>query len=450
MATDLDGLIRNADPARDLAIPDPDPAAAHADFARGRRRRRSPIPGLVGTGLAVLVAVAVVVIVVAVGGHRMRSVTSAPGVAPARDVVLVQTADTQGGLPWGLELVKASDGQVCLQVDRVSAGRLGAIGAYGAYHDDGRFHPVRRYDQGRVGEPCTTPDANGNVFYGVLAPRVPASAAGYQQRGTAPEDRRTMEYGLLGPDAVSITHVSASGRLITEPTGPGGSYLVVLPATRQICRAGARPCIVLEPGSGTGVISGVIAMVTYRNGDTCRLPATVRTGMCGFRAPGRVLAPFKPVAPTVPRARVAATVTARVLPASYYCQRRNVREATWIPCDHGTPAGYARMPGLSASAPVHQELVQISFTARLAADNHRSYYEMAYTKPCGGGGGNTTQTSILAGQQVVEQPFVSSRCHGRYTGRITYQPKGGAPGQRNIPSSQDGSTLVGRFSFTLP
>jgi hypothetical protein len=116
--------------------------------------------------------------------------------------------------------------------------------------------------------------------------------------------------------------------------------------------------------------------------------------------------------------------------------------------------GYARMPGTPGSGQIHQELVHISFTARLAADNHQRYYEMAYTAPCGGGGGqgggSSTQTTIRVGQHVTEQLFVSPRCHGRYTGLVTYQPHGGTLGQRNGLPPGDGSTLVGQFSFTIP
>jgi hypothetical protein len=399
----------------------------------------------------VLVTVAVVVVVVVVAGHRTPTLTSAGGAPPKTGVVLLEAADPQGGPPWGLELVKVSGGQVCPQVGRVEGGRLGAIGQYGAYHNDGRFHPVRGHHHGGVSDTCTPPDAHGNVFATALAPNVPASAAGFQQRGTAPADRRTMEYGLFGPDVVSITYVSATGRLVTKPTGPGGSYLIVLPNTHQICRPGTRPCIVLKAEAGYGgVISGLITTVTYRNGSTCHLVDAL-TSMCP--AKGRVFPPIKSLVPTVPRARVATRVTAQVLPAGYYCQPRSVRIGGWIPCDHGTPPGYARTPGTPGSGTIHQELVHISFTARLAGDNHHSYYEMAYTTPCGGrgqGGGNSTQTTIRAGQHITEQLFASARCHGRYTGLITYQPHGSALGQRNGLPPGDGSTLVGQFSFTIP
>lgn len=446
MTLDLDQLIRDADPARGLVIPEADPATARTALRRRPPRRLRLTAGALAPGLAVLIVVAVVAVVIVVGGHRSSLRPTTPASPPKTGLLLLQTPDPAGGLPWGLGLVRARDGQVCIQVAHVRSGRLGAVGRYGAYGNDGRFHPVRATDYGPGIDPCTTPDANGNMFYGVLAPNASASADTHVQPA-ASADRRTIQYGLYGPDVVSITYVSANGRLVTRTTGPGGSYLVVLPHTRAICRPGVRPCIALNPSAGTGVIAGAITAVTYRDGSVCRLVDRL-TSMCP--AQGRVFAPRKTAAPTVPRSRVATTVSARVVPAHSYCEPRNVG-GQLVPCDHQTPAGDIKTTGVSGPGSPHGELVLVSFIARLASDKRRSYYEMAYTKPCGGGGGGlATQGSVHAAQHITQQLFIAPICPGRYTGSITYQPRSGIPDQRGTPSGREGSTLVGRFSFTIP
>lgn len=84
---DLDQLIRDADPSRDLTIPVPDSnQITRDDFGvtehrRGRRRHIPPAARMAG-GLAVagsvLVVIAVVAVVLAVGGHRGASTQSHP------------------------------------------------------------------------------------------------------------------------------------------------------------------------------------------------------------------------------------------------------------------------------------------------------------------------------------------------------------------------------------
>lgn len=56
---------------------------------------------------------------------------------------------------------------------------------------------------------------------------------------------------------------------------------------------------------------------------------------------------------------------------------------------------------------------------------------------------------VHAGQHITQQMFVSTSCHRRYTGSVTYQPHS-ARDQTGLPASQAGATLVGRFSFTVP
>jgi hypothetical protein len=435
MAIDLDQLIRDADPARGLLIDKPDPATARTAMPRRPRHRRRGMTIAV-PGLVVLVAVAVVALAVTLGGHRSVTQPAAIAPPPRTGVVLVQTHDPAGGLPWGLALVRAGGGRVCLQVGRVKSGRLGTIDAGGA------FHPLRRTDRSPGPATCTTPDPRGNVFFGVLTPDV--SAGGGRHPSSAALGRRTIEYGLYGPDVASVTSVAADGRLVTRPAGPGGSYLSVLPQTATVCRPGVRPCIDLRAQAGTAVISGVLTAVNYRNGSVCHLVDHL-TGMCS--AEGRVFAPPKVRAPVVARSRVAAPGTARAVPARFYCAARGQSFGTLVPCDHATPPGDVRIPGTGSR--VHEELFRLTFTARLPAGSDRQYM-FSYHNPCGGGGGGPVASrSVRAGQRITVGFFLSSRtCLGRYTGEVAYGPRRSqfAPG---APLLDSGSVLVGRFAVTV-
>ena len=83
---DLDQLVRDADPARDLRIPVPDPAQiTRGDLATRDRRgwwRRVPVGsrtvGGLGVAGSVLVVIAVVAVVLTVNGHRGVSTESRP------------------------------------------------------------------------------------------------------------------------------------------------------------------------------------------------------------------------------------------------------------------------------------------------------------------------------------------------------------------------------------
>ena len=312
MTTDLDQLIQDADPARNLTIPPPDPAAARSRDVHRQRRQNTPgIGAALSAGLAVAVTLAVALIAFTVGGQRAsspsaRQPTPRTGVIlkPTPGPVLARAADPQGGLPWGIELLKVN-GRPCVQVGRLDPRRgLGAVGEYGAYQNDGRFHTVLAPGLSGIRRPCTQPDANGNVFFNTVARAVPASASSCgpasepaNQTQCSPRNLRALAYGLLGPDAVSISYFSPSGKQVTRSTGPGGAYLIVMPADKPICIAGGSLC---RSGpkqvTSLSVPSGVIAAVTYRDDHVCHLPA--RVGIAACFPNGYVAPPANPVAAT--------------------------------------------------------------------------------------------------------------------------------------------------------
>jgi hypothetical protein len=440
----------------------------------GRARRpRSRIAGGVLIGLAAAAAVAVVFVAVLLVGHEHApSTTAATSRIPAGTSRLVaQAPDPRGGLHWGLRMVQTNSVSTCLQVGRVRSGVFGGIGQDGSFSNDGRFHPVAP----RAAGPglCTGDDAHGNAYMNVFSLEAPASGGYDMAHGPCPASRRSSEltdcppkdlrdlaYGLLGPDAVSITYPAADGHTVTVPTGLDGAYLVVLPGTTESCTTEGpggrgRGCIGGAGEITTGALqSGVLTAVTYRDGHVCHLPVPTRLGTPQANCPGVGYTPVPFHPPTVTASQVAAPVHARVFKAKQYCFRPSSSTVV-IPCDRGVPRGYKR--GASGVNPP-EYLIHISFTARLAATNAHSVYEWSVDESsdnpnCSGGGGETdatTMTPIRAGEHVVVQTFAST-CPGTYTGLVTYQPNGW-PGHDTLSAGfaiRDGSLLVGRFTVTV-
>lgn len=433
----LERATAELDPPPDLL------SVVHRELESAAERRQGRIAGRAFVVLAGMAAVAVVAVALFLVG-REHPVTGAPPVAsipPGTARVVARAPDPRGGLAWALRMVQPTSVATCLQVGRVASGVFGATG------QDGRFHSVSPTAAGPG--LCTGDDANGHAYMNVFSEAVPASAG---------KGIRNLAYGLLGPDAVSVAYPGPDGRTVTERTGLDGAYLVVVPGTTQTCalrsRGGGRSCI---GGSGeitTGALrSGVITAVTYRDGHVCRLPAPTPAGTPAASCPGvgYTAVPFHP--PHITASEVATPVIARVLRAKQYCYQP-ATELT-IPCDHGVPRGYKR--GVSGVNPP-ELLIQVTFTARLAATNGHSVYEWSLSETpddpnCSGAGGGlsaTTMTPIRAGQRVVLQSF-GSACAARYTGLVTYQPNGW-PGHDTLSAGapiRDGSVLVGRFSFVV-
>ena len=57
-------------------------------------------------------------------------------------MLALQAPDPQGGLPWGMRVVRTTRGETCVQIARLDGDQLGQLGIDGAFHDDGRFHPL--------------------------------------------------------------------------------------------------------------------------------------------------------------------------------------------------------------------------------------------------------------------------------------------------------------------
>jgi hypothetical protein len=358
--------------------------------------------------------------------------------------ILARAPDPAGGPPWGLRIIGTTRGLDCLQVGRVVDGRIGVLGADGAFHDDGRFHPL----PAAVNSPspfCYPPDANGNLF--VATGFAPIPASGYELRFAfdgrvaalaapggcsdgsfkpAPEpacpagDERALYFGMLGPNAARIVY-SVGGQPTAVATGAGGAYVIALPASKSLADADSTS-LTPQPGAEP------IREVTYRDGSTCDIPVAANGRPCpavGYRAP-RAPEPDEAAGPL------------------------RVTHSIGRPSRRGGPG---------------VDELRVAFTARVAVDSAQDAYVLVLERPVAGeciAGGviaTGTDADIAAGDRV------SLRLAGRrlgpcpggtYTGTVYYQQSTpfGAPTAMLPPSALRrhdpfGVDLpVGHFSFT--
>jgi hypothetical protein len=492
---------RAADEARALLIGAIDVESPNTAGRRRRWRRGSPRPGghgrwsgLLVMGLSVVVALVVLVLALGVGRHRASSSGAVPTVLPfgsslnpsgptgviASSVRLEAVVpDPEGSGPaWGIKTYRVAGDKTCFQVGREQSGRIGAVGAYGSFGDDGRFHPFTFSDVG-FGT-CVPNDAHQHAFDNVAYANAPASASGepcqtiphrilqhvpaqVRTRLTAqshaadcePRNQRLVAFGLLGPDATSVTYRTAHDTATTRTHGPDGVYLIVEPVNPAIC--GTR-CGYSGGGAATAMSLpvGLIATISYRDAPTCHGPPLTNNGLTLQRFDHcRDVGYVAPHHPKVTEADVASPVRVEPMPARYYCiqkgsDRPNVLR---IPCDGRVPKGYFRLTGGAS-----QLMVYISWIARQPVTNvNDSTYSIQVTNPgrCGGGQGNSTQSLIRAGTRITRDVEVSSRCAGTYRGTVIYEPSLGpagpaGPAGAGLPRpGAPGTYLVGRFSIVV-
>jgi hypothetical protein len=301
-----------------------------------------------------------------------------PLVATAR-LVGLRVADPDGGPPWALRTVRTTRDMGCVQLGRFADGRLGVLGQDGAFADDGRFHEIPRSVLSQA--ECKLADGAGHVFLAVSYQGMPASAlpAGCAQHGCVKRDMRIIYYGLLGPEARSVTYENERGATVTTRTsGPEGAYLIVMRPTRE---HPARGYYVARTNPGSGLKS-----VAYRDGHECRIrPARVLGGAKGCPLVGYVA----PRAKKVTSAQVAAPVGVRAVGTS----------------------------------------LRVSFRARVRGDAH-SYYIIAVTRErvhdCRLGGTIAPVVRDVAPGEVVRQSvsLLASPCHGRLRVTVVFHQRG--------------------------
>jgi hypothetical protein len=437
----------------------------------------------------------------------------------------LRVADPDGGPPWGLRVLRTTRGLMCLQVGRILDGRIGVLGQDGAFDNDGAFHPlsVNFLD----GSGCGTEDARGDAFVNEQQHGTPASAltddrrhvsggcytANPPSRSCPRSDLRDVYFGLLGPAAASITHLTPTGAIATTPTaGRDGAYLIVLPHTAMHCGAYQPFCGGSQRYSTGGPElepSDVIRAVSYRGAPSCELPTPAdlarRQGIDSttFRAKLRASSPaiyralyrderyvrgsmnaltpseihtFETLrapyiralfrkcpavgyvaapAPQITPARLASAVSVHAEPARFYCEKRgeDIR-----PCDAGVPAGYKR---IDMQGPPELLLV-IEFTARVAVTNFASHYEINSSGPrdptgprcpvSGESGFGPTQKDLRAGQRVRFTRFVHPGCPGRAHITVGFVTVDGPSGAMPVPGlpGQSAEIPVGETNFLVP
>jgi hypothetical protein len=355
-------------------------------------------------------------------------------------LLAVRTADPDGGPRWGMRTTRTTRGAVCLTVGRVLDGRLGALGIDGAFGDDDLLHPFTAglFDA----QLCAVPDADGHAFLSQAATGYPAAATGFYLvahaggcraslqglRGDCASSRlRDLYYGLLGPDAVSISYRTPSGAVRSEPTtGPDGAYLLVLPY-----RHGPKGGTI--SGELTGM-TGPIVKFGLRGGRVCRPAPTVNCGAIGERAPG---------APELTARDVRAPVHVQAIHARAYCQSPD--GALFIACAHRVPRGFSRIPDLRPGV----VLLNVRTIARQAVRTPASTYVLdvvySHSPTCfSQGGGTPIDRDVRKGQRFLMQTLVPADCSGPVHGWVSYMMPSGKTEPDVSPTR---SLTVGRFAI---
>ena len=340
----------------------------------------------------------------------------------------------------------------------------------------------------------------------------PALSTGVQ-RACPKGANRIVFYGLLGPDAVSITYRTPSGGTVVQPVTKGvGAYLLVFPYNADTCReyahaSGADVGINCsgehdQDGNGAGPITpGAVTMVTYTRGRTCSL---VSPAIPGFRVAN--MAFLRSVYAKI--GTPASSSTAPGLPGPSARWRAAYRRllTVFLAREHLTVAQYqAESPGgprcpavgfvpfahptvrlAQVATAVHlrkfpvavygcpnrlhlpggcdgvfengrPELpIEWTFTARRAVTNSHSFYQWWLQPPpgCGGATSYATDANIHAGQTLRYSTFLPASCHGTYNLTIGYTgqaPIGGTDEGSNATSpGQNGSIIIGHAHFNSP
>jgi hypothetical protein len=210
-------------------------------------------------------------------------------------------ADPGGGPPWGLRYWETDRKYACVQVGRVYAGELGQISGGKVFHAlrlgitrgalggcfvmDGGGHAFTAIhtdaQRGAQPQPCPTGFRLGTELRG---------SGGSVTRCTTPD--RTVDFGLLGPNAKRITYRAGDEDHTATPLGGVGAYLVVQKRIKPVIReygfhhrdpklnlrGPAEPYIALTPASQ------VIKRITYASG-TCVVHVTTGPyGACNANA----------------------------------------------------------------------------------------------------------------------------------------------------------------------
>ena len=393
---------------------------ARRGLLAGRNRRLGLAVALcavtAGTALAATGVIPLGSAVHVPSGLNPRAGSGVP--APGGSVVLSLTyPDPAGGPAWGMRVVRTTRGLVCVQIARFQDGQLGVLGIDGAFHDDGRFHPLPA---------SALPDAGGARGVERLAPNTTCTLPtqpfagdrlGVARGGGGPFDTtrvprsrlRDLHYGLLGPQALAVGY-SLGAQRHSEAVVPGlGAYLIVTPT---------------KPGEAVATAGG------------------------SFGSFGGL----SPVAPlTSITYRLHGKVCERPLPG-----RRAGRQCPPPQSDHGRPASPAKPlhRPIAVRLRVSQHRIRdavASFRAPFAATGAGQRYEVRIPigrchGTAGGWSGSSTDRDIARGElvsQAVGDPFVNACGRRLVTIEVLYAVAG-------YPPREIGSARIAKPPGTRP
>ena len=271
-------------------------------FARTPPRRRASVHVRVALVALVLVLATAAITLAAtgviltgspVGTARAPIATVGEGipVAGGERLLPLRAPDPAGGLPWGMRIIHTTRGLICVQIGRVYDNQLGQLGVDGAFHDDGRFHPLPTDalpgDLANVAGSMAGNCASPGAIYAADSVGLELSAATSPRPGAGvPADRREISFGLLGVHAVSITYREGS-QTRTQPVLAGvGAYLIVQRYTSgrplgSFSESDGRD----EPGnysSPTGPNGALTAIAYSYAGRPCVDRGNLRPASCGL------------------------------------------------------------------------------------------------------------------------------------------------------------------------
>ncbi len=201
----------------------------------------------------------------------------APG---ASQLLALRVPDPEGGLPWGMRIVRTTRGEVCVQIGRIQNGQLGELGIDGVFHDDGRFHPMPADvlpETSRVGVKGNDEDATeavschlaGQVVVGEhVGVDRSAGAADGGERKRLLRELRNIYYGMLGSPAVSVSYKAGKTDRALSVLQPLGAYLIVRRAAPKELEGSGGESLGSE---GDLPPSAPLTSITYRlDGKLCR------------------------------------------------------------------------------------------------------------------------------------------------------------------------------------
>ncbi len=198
------------------------------------------------------------------------------------ELLPLRAPDPAGGLPWGMRIVRTTRGYLCVQIARVQDGMLGELGIDGAFHDDGRFHPLPVDALGAqlaFGVNC---ELSGRSGFAAAIAGLPPSAASHTSANVSRATLREISFGLLGEHARKIAYRSEDGVKTAEVLPGLGAYLIVQRATH-----GAQPGEASASSAPAGDPvdpNGTLTAITYSYGKrTCTVIGHGNAlGTCGF------------------------------------------------------------------------------------------------------------------------------------------------------------------------